>query len=609
MSNPTITAVVTAKDEASPVLKKIVDETKAMQRGVNAELQNSMKQSQAAMTAQAKHFSDQYKQHIGTAKDHIAGLKEIVGGLGVSLQLGFAAATAAVLRNIVEIGSAMEKQSAKFKAYTDITPEQLAQVRYRADTTGAALPGGPEGAFQAARASAMSGVPARAAGMVSEYAQMFSYETGDEPAAAAEKLVSHTAMMGHLRDATGHVIDFQHATNEQINTALKETSNLLISVNKRAAGNANDVYAGFKYAGPSAVGFKIDSATVAAFYEQEANHGIKADEAGVAFRAVAAGIAAPTAKARQTYASLGLDANNYRILNEATITADNIANGLKQRLGNAATKIRPQLATAIDAFKKDHNVANLNDAIVSSIQKTGVKTVQDRVKAANLGRQILDAYVVGIDVPGALRDIAKAGGGVGAYNQIFGSKQGSRVSVIDPANLDETTKIYRAQEKGDNYERSVREYKDSFQGASQYAGGSLKGMYDTLFQDIEPALKASLRQTGDMAQSLTRNMSMAISAYFTGLGAPGAVGVALFGDRIAELSKAVDDAGKAYREFATSVVARLKASLGMGPDASDIPGTQKRVAITRLASRRWRRGRRSRSSSTTLTRQWRTASR
>ena len=237
---------------------------------------------------------------------------------------------------------------------------------------------------------------------------------------------------------------------------------------------------------------KVTSGELGAEYIQFAEKGIRGSEAGVAARAGIASLAAPTAKARMAAASIGVDIDKFRGIDYSQLHPDNVVAGIASRIGREkAEGMRRGTVHAIDAYKLDGNAAKLNDTLVSLIQHSGAKTLTDHVRAANLERDVISPLVSKVDFPGFIAALNEAKAGIGAFNQIFGPKQGGKLIVLDGSRMSGDAKSLDAAEHGDNYAKSIDEYRNSYLGRKQAAAGAKEVAEEGIF-NTEKAIREKL---------------------------------------------------------------------------------------------------------------------
>ena len=486
-SNPSITATVTTVDHATGTLQNIAELSKRITNETNGALAANAAEMQRGMNATHGSFAADARQLSGAYKAAMTDIKLLGTEAATHVLRAFSDAAKKVSSESVDIGESIEKQLLKIKAFTSATPADIDNILKSAAAQGASLPGGLRANVEAARAAAMSGVRPDSAGLVATHGQMFAYETGQDAAAATEDLVSHASMLGHIRDDKGKVIPASNATNAQLEKGLTETQNLLIAINKLAPGNLHDVYEGFKFGAPSNMSAKVTSGELGAEYIQFAEKGIRGSEAGVAARAGIASLAAPTGKARMAAASIGVDIDKYRGIDYSQLHVDNVLAGVASRIGREKSEgMRGGTSRAIEAYKLDGNAAKLNDPLVTLIQHSGAKTLTDHVKAANLERDVISPLVSKVDFPGFIAALNEAKAGIGAFNQIFGSKQGGKLIVLDGARMAKDAGVLEAAEHGDNYAKSISEFRESYLGRKQAATGAKEVAEEGIFTTEKP---------------------------------------------------------------------------------------------------------------------------
>ena len=486
-SNPSITATVTAVDHATGTLQNIAELSKRITKETNSALAANAAEMQRGLNTTHGSFAADARQASGIFRAAMADMKLIGSEAAVHIARSFSDAAKKISHESVDIGESVEKQLLKIKAFTSATPADIDNILKSAAKQGASLPGGLRSNVEAARAAAMSGVRPDSAGIAATHGQMFAYETGQDAATATEDLVSHASMLGHIRDDRGKSIPVSSASNAQLEKGLTETQNLLIAINKLAPGNLHDVYEGFKFGAPSNMSAKVTSGQLGAEYIQFAEKGIRGSEAGVAARAGIASLAAPTAKARMAAASIGVDIDKYRGIDYSQLLPDNVVAGVASRIGREkAEGMRGGTVRAIDAYKLDGNAAKLNDTLVSLIQHSGAKTLTDHVRAANLERDVISPLVSKVDFPGFIAALNEAKAGIGAFNQIFGSKQGGKIIVLDGSRMSTDAKALDAAEHGDNYAKSIEEYRNSYLGRKQAAAGAKEVAEEGIFTTEKP---------------------------------------------------------------------------------------------------------------------------
>ena len=466
------------------------------------------------------------ERHFGRMADAAKNAAGIMGTAlaGITVATGKAAAHDAYTLDVA---------MTRLKALAgNVTPDQADRLQKQAE--GSPFIGAPAEVAAGYTAAVQSGITSPDAMIASvEAAKAFQIaagrSTGELPGLAeAEKMIlEHAQMLGDITDEMGRRITPKQATPGQLTRAELSAAGRLETFAQAGGGDSNKAYEFNKFAAPSALAARVPVADLLKMGAQLGRNGIQGSLAGVAMRSITGSLLAPTAKARTQFRELGIDYSKFVDVDASRMDDAKIANAMELRAGPLNARTRSRLAADLDAFKRTHDLTTYQDSAARDLQASGSRNMRNPVSAQTLARDASTGFVTKLDVEGMLAALKAAGASIGAYNQIFGSRQGGNAALIDPAAIaapDGIRSIIRQREPEAMGAAIIEEQRRSYSATMDAGGNAVTGTLTSLFEPWKAPIADVTRQFIGLSAAI-RGLSDPQKAAIGGAG----LGVALSG--------------------------------------------------------------------------------
>lgn len=498
-------AIITAKDQTGPAFEQVTAKLNKL-----AQAARSVASAPVQSLTQAARVADRI--------DHIAGR---VGG---ALLGGYAAA------KVAQVGASVVATYQKFddlvryqRAILGITPEQQKPLIDQAIRMGGNSRYNDLQVIEAQLSLAQRGVKLEFVQPIVEAAKEYGQ-----------------AMNADLPEAAKTIEGILFSTGKafaDVNSALAtahRVANQAVKLAKIGGFDDEDVQQFFKYAGLAGSTAGLSDETIGTMGALMRRSNIRGDEGGVAVRAVAGRLVAPTKKGLDALAAMGIDYNKYTSL-PGGLSADNVGSFMSQRFGH---KLSAHGQAAVAAILSNPEIVGNRDEFMRrmfealspgfGLGKHGKMRPQD---SRELTKAISDYYkysVGKVDSEGLLRRIIAAHPTLGQINALFGDKQGARIMAFmhDLEKFEE----YYEKLKGapDDFAKKIGDERmGGASGAMQRAHGSYLNLETALGRAWDPEITGFFNAIARLEQAFVelsggaqREIStvVAATAAFAGVG-------------------------------------------------------------------------------------------
>jgi hypothetical protein len=281
-----------------------------------------------------------------------------------------------------------------------------------------------------------------------------------------------TAVEGALFSTGKHLETFSEAI--QVST---HAVDFMVKLAKIGGLNNEDITQAIKYGGLSGSTAGLSDETLGAMWALMHRSNIGGAEAGVATRALAGRLVAPTKKGVEALASMGIDYNQY--VHGAVMSPSSFGNFMALRFGQKlGAGMSQRVGKVFEDPEVTGNAAEFTTKVFDVVKgsfaggKKGMKA-QDSEK---LTKAIRDYYKIssgGVDSEGLLRAIIAAHPTLGQVNAFAGEKQGGRLIAVmrDLALFEE--KYRQLKEAPEGFAKSIADERMAgYAGAKTRAEGS-----------------------------------------------------------------------------------------------------------------------------------------
>ncbi len=421
-------AVITAKDETGVVIEGVIGKLKKL----------------AAATRTVGSAPVHVLQQTARVTDRV---DHVIGKVGRVVAGGYAAA------EVARVGASVIDKYAKLddllryqRAVMQISPEQQEPLRQQAMQLGASTPYDALQVAEAQLALAQRGIKEDLilpiVKSATDYAQAMSVEL-PQAAQTVEGLLF----------STGQVVTDGNAAL----AAAKRAVDQMAKAAKISGMNDEDLREGIKFSGLAGSTAGLSNAAILASLALMKRANIPGSEAGVAVRALAGRLVAPTKQGLDALSAMGIDYNKFTSL-RGGMSPDNLNSFMTQRFGHNLNK---HGLASVAAIFNDPEILGDRDKFVSAMFEAlspgfgkgrgGKMRPQD---ARELTKAISDYYKNSVDKvqsESLLHAIMAAHPTIGQLNAIVGQKQGARIMAL-----------MRDAERFDQYEEAIQNAPEDF---------------------------------------------------------------------------------------------------------------------------------------------------
>lgn len=515
MANPTVTAIISATDRASPVIQQLGANSRAIAGMVERSFSALGKSGGAFKTLEQSAASLEAKltRHFGN----------IAAGI-----TGMATAATVATRKILDISKPLSEIESRIVAFGGASPEQAAAIREAATRIGTKLPGGPTAFMQAGESSVRANIPAGAVNDVAPLAMLYANMTRQDAGAALDALVQLTNMQKNFRDANGKPASAAELPPDVVTAAMKKTLGEYMSLSQKLPGKESDFQELMKMAGPAFEAAKLSRAERDAAILTLAEAGITGSNAGTYMRSVVSRDAL-TKKSYAAIQQVGLNYMDYAAIDPAKMNLTNYKKSLETTVGT----LRPATAKAIDAafadLQKSRNVDQFVARVGEGLKNQGRKSLMDDAFARRAAQDSLRPQVSRMDNMRLIADLAKSEAGMGVIKLVYGLEAGTAVQEIVNS-IDKYTawrnrldQEYATTKPEATVDRAQEAYQNSFAAQWDRLKANLDALVEKVWRPWEAAATGAVAKINAMIEGLDGVISSA--GRFAGALAAAAVAV------------------------------------------------------------------------------------
>lgn len=417
--------------------------------------------------------------------------------LGAAVAAGYAASkVAAIVRNVADVGEKYDDLVRYQRAVMGISPDQQKPLIDQAIKLGGSTPFNDLQVLEAQLSLAQRGIQEKFIIPIIDAAKNYAQAMNTDLPAAAQ------AVEGMLF-STGKVITDAKEAAEVSQRAVDE----MAKAAKISGFSDDDMRQYVKYSGLAGSTAGLSDAAILALGALMHRANIPGDEAGVATRALAGRLVAPTGFGLDALAAMGIDFNRFTSI-PGGLSPANLQTFMTQKFGRnisgagmahvAAIMANPEIVGDRSQF-----IAKMFDALAPGFGhgRGGKMRAQDSKK---LTMAISDFYkdsVGKVDSEGLLRAIMAAHPTLGQLNDLFGQKQGARIDAA-----------LRDLDRFNDYENQIAhvpagfakgigdERMGGYAGAKKRAEGSWLNVETALFRDFESQMTGANNVTARLEQ-------------------------------------------------------------------------------------------------------------
>lgn len=493
MGNPSVTATISAHDQATAVIMQFAQNARKAAYDLEKAFHGAGNKAGADMRKMAAEGNAAANQLRGHAEGMRSNALVIAGGF-----TALAGAARGAYQQIRQISGEISELTGRMQAYGGASRETAEAIRQLARVQGVQGPGGQKGMMEAAYAGQKANLSPDAAKRVAKYGQQYARLVGANSAGEGmEQLLQLVAMDGGFRDEKGNEVTPDKLSPEAVERAIAKRLGEYITEARRLPGKESDIFEFKKMAGPEMAQLNVPPEVQQAFQIAMAQKGITGSHAGTYARGIFAR-AMPTAKGLQAQRTLGVDAMEYATLDKEMITKESVVEGLQTRFGTLNEKTVAGLEKAIADYQKRGDGKRLSDNMAQALTHSGVKQLVDAEKGRKAVQEQLGMYVKDYDVLREIQDAKSKGAGAAYFKNRFGIESGTGAAAV--AVFAEYMKTLvpelRKEKQETDFPKVAEEAEQTFQstfGAQlKRAEENFKSLVDGMFQPWESTATGAL---------------------------------------------------------------------------------------------------------------------
>ena len=502
-SNPTITAIIAARDEASPVIKNAV----ALAQKAASETAHITEAATRNSSAAMSRMANLHGEAVASMSQRFGAFASKVDKFAAGAFAGFGSH---FIREASHIATEMSGLERKMQAFAGLSKVQADSIRRVADTTFSGSTGGPTGQMELATQLLNNGVKAPQLEGMMQPISLYAMETNQALGEAATEFAGHMAMLHRVHDDAGREISIGMATPEQAKRAAEQTFGALTTFFKEMQGSFKDVMEFSKVAAPSSNMLKVPEHFMFAEEAVLSQQGIRGEVAGTAVAGFNRRLVTRTAKSRAAMAEAGLNYSDYVDVDPERLSVKGVLDAFRQRAGSPDAATEAKVRASIEAFHQDRDFDKVTIGLTDDFMHSGNKGLQNRVAASNAAGDIVQGAVTGVDQLKFLQDVKDKNVGFGLLQPMF--REATNAVLLMAQNVDELKRIKGVYDASDNqrtYDAAKREQFDNYAGSQQNFHGAVAGLQDQLFQPLEGPLTHTFNMVADGIRSVASANSSA----------------------------------------------------------------------------------------------------
>lgn len=548
MAGPSVTATISANDQASPKLRELVELSQRLNRVAREAFAGD---GASRYTANIDKATAAVSRHAAEIQKLHSSWKQL-GGLAAGTAT--AAGVNAIRRQLPEEKD-IQNVISRMRDLNAVDRQNVDKLRDIARRDGVKVSGGQQSFLKEAESAAKMDVPAPLLGEAAKVGQQFADFLKAAAGDGIERVINSAEYFGMLKNRAGEKTSAKALYEENIAAGMTDAdaaadiarrSKAAAGLYKRIAnmmpGSERELFEALKMARPTDEAADIPLKDTVAVLNMLATGGITGSHAGTLARALSTRAANPSFVAMAAARSVGYDPRTNMKLDASFLNPDAFVNGLMQYYGPLIAsnpKLKGKLTKRLTDFKasgaSDPSSFNtLEQALTSDIVTAGGKNrkgvdainselvskrVAKSLNLSNKGFNVLDLIVElkrqNLLTPGLIK-------------ALVGTEAGTAMSQIGFQNIDEAR--HRAAEitAGDQqtlateWDAAMKARVDSVFGTWEGLINRMKAVVDKNFEAVEPALDGTgkaLNKGLDSVLGADKFTTLGITGVASGIGA------------------------------------------------------------------------------------------
>lgn len=432
MSNPSVTAIISASDQASPVIQ----------------LANISKQA-----------TDQVNSHL-------TGLSRGFNKAALNgVNLAFTAMAAHALSEIGKVMSKLSELEGRMQAFGGATRDQARSITNSALREGPRLPGGAVAYAEAAKAGMQASLTPEAAKAIAPHTLRYAQMTKSSAEQGTEELLQLTNMWGYFRNGEGEIVSPSQLSAGQVEAAVAKARARYIREARMLPGKERDLFEFYKMGGPAMVGADIPEELQAATAIAMAQGGIGGSHAGTYARGIIERAIAPTVIGRSALAAYEIDINDYLKVNRAALDPANALKAVQTHTGTLDADAQKNVQEAVRKLRDgeltyDQAINATTDALTGQSKK-GDRGTLDRAASAKIANATMGNYVEKVDFGGLMKALKDKGVPIPVMRALFGIESSTGAKLMERTDFEGLTGDLRRDRESKSDRDILREADDA----------------------------------------------------------------------------------------------------------------------------------------------------
>lgn len=362
---------------------------------------------------------------------------------------------------------------------------------------------------------------------------------GMMPHAAALGMATDLSLPEAVKMIESGIFMFKKPTDtvDSAASSAKQTADVMTLAMKASGMTPEDISQIYKYGAPSAKMAGVSEQNLLAFGGVLKKAGIGGDEGGVAWRALMATLQNPTAGARTALLANGMDYARYQRVPDS-MALDPFVRDVAAKYGVVLDdKAKGALGKVFANKGMISDPSKFAPAVMDVLSEyLGGDDAKSKKSIAGLARRYRDASMKGVDANAFFGDLFQnLKGNLQFANQLFGSKQGSRIATAlnDPDTFAKVLEMLN--NKSDGYAKKISDERMAgFDGAVSRFEGAIKNLETAVgrawdsdgkggpLTTVTDYLGQLVQKTAELPSGLVQGLSAALGVAGISAGAAGA---------------------------------------------------------------------------------------
>ncbi len=359
--------------------------------------------------------------------------------------------------------------------------------------------------------------------------------------------------------STGQNVD-DAATASKV---MRQNIDLAVKAAKLGGLDNEGIAEAFKFGGATAHGAGFSNATMAALFASLHRAGFQGSEAGVATRAIASHLVAPTSKGLDALGAMGIDFNKFTTMPGGASPAA-VDAMMRRKFGKSLSPAQAKKFAGIFGDSETFSdpakfVTAATEAVLDSFPKTkkGAVSAKDRQAIAKNMQGLWKMLIQSVDVAGLLKAILDAHPTIGQANALVTDKHGGKLTALAEKASVFNDIFEQLEHVRDGFAKEIGDERMAgFSGALKRAAGAILNFETAIGRANDAMMTSSVDRFAQIVQHIAEldpsivKLGTEIAAIAAGMTAIKAAGLLSDGFGLKGSAAALDGAAAALQRAA-----------------------------------------------------------